>query len=90
MENIPLANNVSLAQNDYFGGANNDDNDDDGNNGNNNENKTITGTTLIKYQMLMMVVLNHMMTLTMVTIPRITMKIINTQKMRNMMVILVL
>ena len=39
MNNIPLANNVSLAQNDHFRGANNEDNDDGDTNGNNNENQ---------------------------------------------------
>ena len=38
MNNIPLTNNVLLAQNDHFGGANNGDDDDDIN-GNNNENQ---------------------------------------------------
>ena len=52
--------------------------------------KTMTGTPLIKYQTMMKVVPNHMMILTMVTNPRITMKIIITQKMRKIMTIIVL
>ena len=52
--------------------------------------KTVTGTTIIEYQTMMKIVLNHMMILTMVTNPRIIMKIIFTQKMRKMMTIIVL
>ena len=52
--------------------------------------KTLSRTTLIKYQTMMKVVPNHMMILTMVTNPRITMKIIITQKMRKIMTIIVL
>ena len=51
--------------------------------------KTMTGTTLIKYQTMMKVVPNHMMILTMVTNPRIAVKIIITQKMRMIMMITV-
>ena len=47
--------------------------------------KTMAGLTLIEYQKMMKVVLNHMMNLTMVTNPRITMKIVITQKMRKLM-----
>ena len=39
MHDIPLGNNVPLAQNDHFGGANNGCDNDDDNNSNNNENQ---------------------------------------------------
>ena len=47
--------------------------------------KIMMGMTLIKYQKMMKAVPNRMMILTMVTNPKITMIIIITQKMRKMM-----
>ena len=63
VNNIPLANNVPLAQNDHFGGANNGNDDDVINviNATIMKTKTITRTTIIKYQTMMKVVWNHMM-----------------------------
>ena len=53
--------------------------------------KIMTGTTIIKYQKTMQVVLHPMMIIiTMMTTPRITMKIIITKKMRNMMMIMLM
>ena len=39
VNNVPLANNISLAQNEHFGGANNNDGNDDDNNDNDNKNQ---------------------------------------------------
>ena len=53
--------------------------------------KTMTGTTIIKYQKTMEVVPNNMMVIiTLITNPRVTMKIIITQKMRNMMMMMMM
>ena len=53
--------------------------------------KTMTGTTIIKYQKTTEVELHHMMIIiTMMATPRITMKIIITQKVGNMMMIMLM
>ena len=52
--------------------------------------KTITRATLIKYQTMMKVVRNHMMVLIMVTYLKITMKIIITQTMRKILMMIML
>ena len=51
----------------------------------------MTGTTIIKYQKTMLVVLHPMIIIiTMMATLRITMKLIITQKMRNMMMIMLM
>ena len=53
--------------------------------------KTMAGTTIIKYQKTIQLVIHHMMIMiTMMTTPRITMKMIIIQKMRNMKMIMLM